>query len=361
MVKLEWNNKDTCLSTLNTYKDQYKNEFRVFKKYSSNQQEWNNQLYCADNLEVMYYLLNEFENKIDLIYLDPPFFSGSNYDIIIKEQNNPVEIETIAYKDKWENDIDLYLQMLYTRLSLSKHLLSPKGLFFIHIDWHSSHYIRIMLDEIFGRKNFVNEIIWYYYNKYSAAKSNLPRAHDNIFVYSKGKDYTFNELRIPREKPIKQLKREMINGVLKNAKDKDGNIIYRIVNDKKLDDVWRIPCMQPASKQWTAFPTQKHHKLLERIIKLGSHPGDLIADFFCGSGTTLYAAEKLNRRWIGSDISKIAIYLSAKRIRDYKKKTSKTLINQIYRGGFGFEILINNNNDLPVGFFEKNLKIKRKR
>ncbi|GAI96530.1 unnamed protein product [marine sediment metagenome] len=111
----------------------------------------------------------------------------------------------------------------------------------------------------------------------------------------------------------------MVDGVLKNAKDEKGHVIYRVVKDKKMDDVWKIPCMQPASKEWTGFPTQKHHDLLERIIKIGSNEGDLVADFFCGSGTTLLVADKLNRRWIGSDISEYSIYLTRKRLLNYRK------------------------------------------
>ena len=180
----------------------------------------------------------------------------------------------------------------------------------MHLDWHASHYIRVLLDEVFGKNKFVNNIIWYYYNKYSAGKKNLPRAYDNILVYSKSNNYTFNQIRLPREKPRKQLKREMVNGVLKNAKDENGHVIYRIVTDKKMDDVWKIPCLQPASKEWTGFPTQKHHKLLERIIKIGSNEGDLIADFFCGSGTSLVVAEKLKRRLSARDISEYSINLT---------------------------------------------------
>ena len=188
---------------------------------------------------------------------------------------------------------------------------------------------------------------WYYYNKYSAGKKALPRAHDDILVYSKTNKYELNEIRILREKPIKQLKREMVNGVLKNAKDENGKVIYRIVKDKKLDDVWKIPCMQPASKEWTGYPTQKHHDLLERIIQLGSNEGDLIADFFCGSGTTLMVAERLNRRWVGCDLSEYSIYLTLKRL----EKSPKL-----------FTCLTKTNEELiKSGFFENNLIIKRKK
>ena len=328
-------------------------------KNTSSDQKWVNLLFWGDNFEVLCYLLNFFEEKIDLLYIDPPFFSGTDYRIRIEEKNN--NYETIAYHDRWKNDLDSYLQMLYERLILFKQLLSKKGLFFVHLDWHASHYMRLILDEVFGQKNFINNIVWYYYNKYSAGKKNLPRAYDNIIVYSKTSDYTFNKIRIPRKKPIKQLMRKMENGVLKNVKGDDGRVKYRIVTDKKLDDVWRIPCLQPASKEWTGFPTQKHHDLLERIILLGSNENDLVADFFCGSGTTLLAAEKLKRRWIGCDISEYSIYLTLKRIINYRNNIIKTsTLNTI-----PFELYSNLTEQrkkiLESGFFQKDITIKRKK
>ncbi|UCD01147.1 MAG: site-specific DNA-methyltransferase [Promethearchaeota archaeon] len=340
------------------------NFFRAFENYIFNFNEkldktktskfWSNKLFWGDSLEVLYFLINNYEEKIDLIYIDPPFFSGTNYQINIEEEDK--FYNSIAYFDHWNNDLDSYLQMIYERLLLFKKILSKKGLVFIHSDWHANHYIRLILDEVFGENRFVNNIIWYYYNKYSAGKKNLPRAHDTILVYSNSSKYTFNEIRIPRKKPRKQLMRVNVEGVLKNVKDKKGHVRYRTVTDKKLDDVWKIPCLQPASKEWTGFPTQKHHDLLERIIKLGSNEGDLIADFFCGTGTTLLAAEKLNRRWIGCDISEYSIYLTRKRILDYHNK------NQVE---YPFEIYTHLNEEKRIliesGFFQKKISIRRKK
>ena len=368
MGKLIWDNKTNITKKLKFFKTKYKDFFdKVALDKSSvevqtingtNHRKWKNKLFWEDNLNVLYHLLNDFEEKIDLIYIDPPFFSGVNYHIEVKEDDT--DYESIAYYDHWEKDLDSYLQMLYERILLFKRLLKSTGLLFIHADWHASHYIKLILDEVFGQNRFVNNIVWYYYNKYSAGKRRLPRAHDDILVYSKSNKYTFNELRLPREKPTKQLKREMVNGVLKNAKDENGHVIYRIVTDKKLDDVWKIPCLQPASKEWTGYPTQKHHKLLERIIQLGSNENDLIADFFCGSGTTLLAAEKLKRRWIGCDISEYSLYLSRKRIINFQN-TSQDLNSFIYP----FEIYTNMNEKrkkvIDSGFFKKKLTIKRKK
>jgi len=250
--------------------------------------------------------------------------------------------------------------MIYERLIIFKKLLAESGLLFIHLDWHASHYIKLILDEIFGENRFVNDIIWYYYNKYSAGKKNLPRAHDNILVYSKTNRYKLNEIRIPRKMPRKQLKRIMVNGVLKNLKDKNGHVVYRIVNDKKLDDVWKIPCLQPASKEWIGFPTQKHHELLKRIIQLGSNKGDLIADFFCGSGTTLLVADTLGRKWIGCDISKYSIYLTRKRLFSYRRD-----LTHGQKSLHPISIYTNLNNEhkeiIKSGFFNKNIIIRRKK
>lgn len=368
MVEIIWKNKEDITENILNLKKYFKDKFKIikiktefdkyFKLSEKSGKSWRNKLFWGDNLEVLLYLLNNFEEKMNLIYMDPPFFTGVNYHIdIIEEDNN---YNTVAYYDHWNNDLDSYLQMLYERIILLRKLLAKEGLLFLHLDWHASHYIKLILDEVFGEKRFVNEIIWYYYNKYSAGKMNLPRAHDNILVYSKSANHTFNEIRIPRKEPIKQLKREMVDGVLRNVKDEHGHVIYRRVSDKKLDDVWRIPCMQPASKEWTGFPTQKHHDLLSRIIELGSNEGDLIADFFCGSGTTLLEATKLNRKWIGCDISEYSIYLTSQRILDYLKSIQDEK-NAIY----SFEVLAaltpHQKKVIGSGFFEKELKFKRKK
>jgi adenine specific DNA methylase Mod len=366
MVKLTWENKRKVNLNQVKIRRNYSNYFEKLKEtpvIDDNQPQssfkhanWKNKLYWAENIEVLYSLIDNFENKINLIYVDPPFFSGITYKIEISEENKIYD--SIAYVDTWQKDLDSYIQMLYERILLFKELLSNNGLLFIHLDWHASHYIRVLLDEIFGEDKFVNNIIWYYYNKYSAGKKNLPRAYDNILVYSKSKNYTFNEIRIARKKPRRQLMRVNIDGVLKNAKDENGHVKYRVVTDKKLDNVWKIPCLQPASKEWTGFPTQKHHLLLERIIKLGSNEGDLIADFFCGSGTTLLVAEKLNRRWIGCDISEYSIYLTRNRILNYLED-QKERKNQ----NSPFEVLTHFDSEkrelVNSGFFNKDISIKR--
>ena len=359
MVKLVWDNKKTSDDFKHQQDfDDYFTEILLQKNQIISERDKNasNLLFWSDNLQALHYLILDFKEEIDLIYIDPPFFSGTNYSVKIEQDGETYD--SIAYHDHWNKDLDSYLQMLYERLVLFKELLSDKGLLFVHLDWHASHYIRVMLDEIFGENQFVNSIVWYYYNKYSAGKQNVPRAHDDILVYSKTKNYALNEIRIPREKTIKQLKRVMVNGVLKNAKDENGHVIYRAVSDKKLDDVWKIPCMQPASKEWTGFPTQKHHELLERILLLGSNEGDLVADFFCGSGTTLLTAEKLNRRWIGCDVSEFSIFLTRKRLLKYQQKIRD---GEKYEKAFRIfgHLTEEKIQVINSGFFEKNIKFKR--
>jgi adenine specific DNA methylase Mod len=356
--KLEMDEKGSSLATNFQVVENLSYSGEKLKNGSYNYKFWENKLFWGDNLSVLVYLMKNYIEKIDLIYIDPPFFTGDNFYIDILKEGQ--RYESVAYSDHWEKNLDNYLQMIYERILLFKKLLSKDGLLFIHLDWHMVHYVKLLLDEVFGRDRFINSIVWYYYNKYSAGKKNLPRAHDDILVYSKTNDYTFNEIRIPREKPRKQLKRRMVNGVLKNVKDEQGHVTYRIVTDKKLDDVWKIPCLQPASKQWTGFPNQKHHRLLERIIRLGSNKGDLIADFFCGSGTTLLAAEKLERRWIGCDISEYAIYLTRKRLLSLYKKKEKS---QTPFNGFQIKAIIDMSKEKLINsnFFNEDLKIKRKK
>ncbi|MBN1803555.1 MAG: site-specific DNA-methyltransferase [Candidatus Lokiarchaeota archaeon] len=363
MVRLEWENKEKISENLENLINNSEYKFEKIKdplgiriseslNQGKNSDSWRNKLFWDDNLSVLCYLLKKNIGQIDLIYIDPPFFSGSDY--IIKIEDSKGSSDSLAYKDRWSNNFDAYLQMLYERLFLIKQLLSNRGLLFVHLDWHASHYVKTILDELFENR-FVNNIVWYYYNKYSSGKKILPRAHDDILVYSKSDNYTFNEIREPRKRPRKQLKRTNVNGVLKNAKDKNGKVIYRVVKDKKIDDVWKIPCMQPASKEWTGYPTQKHHELLERIVKLGSNEGDLIADFFCGSGTTLLAAEKLNRRWIGCDNNKYSIHIILKRLDTFQKDLNAHPYDLFTR------MTQEKKEVLKTGFFAEEILIKSKK
>lgn len=282
---------------------------------------WRNKLIWGDNLLAISSLLKSQAGKIDLIYIDPPFATGADFHIealvgddVATVTKAPSSIEEKAYRDTWGAGSASYLAMMLPRLELMRDLLSERGSIFVHCDWHVNYQLRMLMDEVFGPGNFVNEIVWYYYNKYSAATRCLPRAHDTILYYSKSGNHILNEFRVQRDVAAKQLVRENVGGVLRNARDEAGKLMYRIVDDKKGDDVWAIPQLQPASAEWTGYETQKHHDLLERIIQIGSERGSLIADFFVGSGTTAAVAEKLGRRWIASDLGRFAVHTTRKRL-----------------------------------------------
>lgn len=226
-------------------------------------------------------------------------------------------MEELAYRDTWGNGLDSFLQMFYDRLILMRDLMSEKGSIFIHLDWHVCHYAKIILDDIFGYNNFQNEIIWYYYNKFQGNVNRFASNHDVIFWYKKGKEYKFKTLKEKRGETVKQIKRVWDKDASKivNAKGPDGKVLYIETDEKTIDDVWRISMLQPADRTENVFyPTQKPEAILERIINACTIEGDLIADFFCGSGTAAVVAEKLNRRWIVADLGRFAIHSSRKRM-----------------------------------------------
>lgn len=286
-----------------------------------------NMLIWGDNKLILHSLLDTYRGKIDLVYIDPPFDVGADFtmevqlgdekDSVLKEQSL---MEAVAYRDTWGKGTDSYLHMMYERLSLIRELLSDKGSIYVHCDWRVNSLLRLIMNEIFGKENFRNQITWHYYNKYSAATTCYPRAHDDILFYTKSASAIFNEVREQREAPVKQLKRVNVGGVLKNARDEDGNILYQTSEDKKVDDVWRIPQLQPASSEWTGYSTQKHHDLLERIILASSNDDSIVADFFCGSGTTLAVAERFGRKWIGADLGRFSIHTTRKRMLQVQRE-----------------------------------------
>lgn len=287
--------------------------------------EWLNRLIYGDNLLVMQALLAGDEEsglpsmrgKIDLIYIDPPFDSKADYKVKIKlpdfeVKKNPTVIEQFAYADTWKDGTVSYLKMLYPRLVLMRELLSEKGSIYVHVDWHVGHYVKVLLDEIFGKENFVNEIIWAYK---SGGVSNryFARKHDTIYLYGKcEKQRIFNPLK------EKSYNRDFKPYRFKNIEEyKDEKGWYTLVNMK---DVWEIDMVGRTSSERLDFPTQKPEKLLERIIKASSNEGSIIADFFAGSGTTAAVAERLGRKWIVSDIGKPACMIMRKRLIDMGAK-----------------------------------------
>lgn len=320
--------------------------------YGDAQNGWMNKIYWGDNLQVMSHLLKEFRGKIDLIYIDPPFDSRVAYKLKIqlKKQilNNDIStFEEKQYEDIWLNDE--YLQFMYERLIIMRDLLSDNGCIYLHCDWHKGHYLKIIMDEVFGLNNFINEITWYYYNKMAPKSACFPRTSDKILVYSKTQKYFFTTLYEKREKPVKQLVRKFIDGKAINARDDDGNVIYKWSFEKRIDDVWRISMLQPADKtELTNYPTQKPEALLERIIQASSNPGDIVLDCFMGSGTTQAVAMKLGRRFIGADINLGAVQTTTKRLLSVAKDLQKAQNNLVENEPVkytGFEVYNVNNYD----------------
>ena len=299
----------------------------LFDSEKAHKDDFRNMLIWGDNKLVMASLLKDFKGKIDLIYIDPPFDVGADFtmNIPIGDKKETVgkdqsTLEMLAYKDMWGMGTDSYLHMMYERLVLMKELLSETGSIYVHCDWHVGHYLKLLLDEIFGQKNFLNEIVWYYYNKLATGFKRFARAHDNILLYSKGKQ-TFNVLEEPRDKPIKQLKRKYHEGKAINVRGEDGKVEYRMRDTRRVDDVWRISCLQPAdTTENTNYNTQKPELLISRMIQASSNEGDLVADFFCGSGTTGAVAERLGRRWIMADLGRFAIHTTRKRMIGLQRK-----------------------------------------
>lgn len=310
---------------------------------------WTNKLIWGDNKLILSSLKNgplrkeiEEQGGIKLIYIDPPFDVGADFSMNIEigdEQftKEPSVMEELAYRDTWGKGADSFISMIYERLSLMRDLLADDGSIYVHCDWHSNHLIRFALDEVFGKKNFVNEIIWYYYNKlHDSRKHLLPRAHDTIFRYAKSEgSQIHNALKEVRDKPVTKLKYHKVKGQIQNIIGPDGKAVTYVSTEKTVDDVWRIRCLQPANQQeWLDYDTQKPEDFIERFINMSSNEGDLIADFFSGSGTTLAVAEKLNRKWLGSDLGKFAIHTTRKRLIGVQRELKKE--NKSYRA---FEIL----------------------
>lgn len=300
---------------------------------------WINQFYQEDNLIVMKKLLEEgYMGKIDLIYIDPPFFTKTKYNskVFLYHEEGEDIIEYFAYDDTWEDGFSSYLKMLCTRLFLMKELLSDKGTIYVHLDYRTVHYVKIIMDQIFGGENFLNEIIWAYKSG-GVSKRYYSRKHDNILVYTKGKNYIFNP---QKEKSYNRgFKPYGFKGV-KEYKDELG--WYTLVN---LKDVWQIDMVGRTSKERVGYDTQKPEKLLERIILTSSSEDSLVADFFAGSGTTGVVADRLNRKWIMADMGDQSSLTTVKRLIEnnstpfyiYKPNIREDEVGKLYLKRIGIE------------------------
>jgi len=292
--------------------------------------DWKNLLIWGDNKLVMSSLIKQgWAGKINLIYIDPPFFTGADFTVRTKIGDKEIEkepsiIEERAYKDTWSGGIASYLKYMYERLVLMRELLAENGSIYVHLDWHVGHYVKVMMDEIFGYENFVNEIVWCYTRPAAPNQQNFSRVHDILLWFTKGQNYVFNpnRVRIPYAKS--SVARAGYAG--KASKMTAGEPVKLKEGGKIPEDWWNIPMLKGNSEEFLSFGTQKPEALLKRIILASSNEGDIVADFFCGSGTTLAVAEKLGRRWIGCDLSKFAIQVTRKRLLDIHN--SKDLENE---------------------------------
>lgn len=288
---------------------------------------WMNRLVYGDNLLTMQALLAgdpqtglpSLRGKVDLIYIDPPFDSKADYRTKVvlpglNLQQKPTVIEQFAYADTWEEGTISYLKMIYKRLVLMKELLSSNGCIYVHIDWHVGPYVKTILDDIFGKENFVNEIVWSY-SWGIRTDSRWNRKHDTIYMYSKSaENIKFNANEVLEERQVSESTANRLK--YKGALIKDGN---KGRGDSELalpSDVWYIATINGMAKERLNYATQKPEALLERIIKASSNEGDLVCDFFGGSGTTAAVAERLGRRWITCDIGKPASLVMRKRFID---------------------------------------------
>ncbi|MCI8610049.1 MAG: site-specific DNA-methyltransferase [Firmicutes bacterium] len=274
---------------------------------------WHNRLALGENGAYMKWLLQRqnMAGKIKMVYIDPPFFSKANYDATIRipaggeKGDKELSIKHLAYEDVWERGLNQYLTMLTSRLFFIRELLAENGTLWVHLDWHASHYVRVLLDEIFGADHFVNEIIWTYKSG-GSSKRHFARKHDTILVYSKSDNYDFQPL---QEKSYNRgLKPYRFKGV-EEFQDEVG--WYTLVNMK---DVWQIDMVGRTSAERTGYATQKPEVLLERILSCCSQPGDICADFFCGSGTLAAVAQKMGRRWICCDRGNLAVSKTLERV-----------------------------------------------
>jgi DNA modification methylase len=295
---------------------------------------WQNKLIWGDNKLILSSLKNgplreeiEKQGGIKLIYIDPPFDVGADFSMDIEVGDdtftkNANILEEIAYRDTWGKGTDSFISMIYERLVLMRDLLAVDGAIYVHCDYRVSPYLKLILDEVFGKNNFKNEIIWYYQNGGGRARTWFNRKHDTIFWYTKNfESYTYNS---KEAGDARNTDEGTFGGYFKTDEDgrrfqevRAGGKVYKYYTDelKNADDVWNFGIISQRDKtERVDYPTQKPEALIERIIKASSNEGDLVADFFCGSGTTAAVAEKLGRKWISSDLGKFSIHITRKRM-----------------------------------------------
>jgi len=336
--------------------------------------QWFNRLIYGDNLLAMAALLAgdaatpSLRGKIDLIYIDPPFDSKADYRTKITlpggdVEQKPTVIEQFAYSDTWADGTASYLAMIVPRLCLMRELLSDQGSIYVHLDWHVAHYVKIVLDEIFGKELFVNEIIWFYPDSPGRPYDRFVPKHDNLTRFSKTDKYIFEAgaVKIPILEASKErykTPRYLINSQGKKFEYTGGDAAE---TGKIPESVWKLAVVKGNSDEKMGYPTQKPESLLERIIKSSSNENSIVADFFGGSGTTAAVAEKLGRRWITSDLGKPACMIMRKRlidqsarpffyqaIGDYQVEAARSTLGKKFRVGDLAQIVLGLYGALPL-------------
>lgn len=275
---------------------------------------------CLDIMETIQ------SDSIDMIYLDPPFFTDKQHKL-----KNRTRTSEFSFDDIWASDRE-YAEFLHIRMLRMRDILKDSGCIFVHCDKSGEHIVRALLDRIFGVDNFQSEIIWYY-KRWSNSKKGLLPAHQNIYFYSKTKNFKFNTIFTSYSESTN------VDQILQDrTRDLHNKSIYKLGMDGKtvvagekkgvpLGDVWDIPYLNPKAKERVGYPTQKPILLIERIIEISSDEGDIILDPFCGSGTTCVAAKMMNRSFIGIDVSEEAVNLSTQRLKSPVKTNSNLLKN----------------------------------
>ncbi len=309
---------ELCWTGKHPYRSTQYYPAQLRETYGREQNGWMNKIFWGDNLQVMSHLLREYRGKIDLIYIDPPFDTKADYRKKIKvrgegktEGGRP-SFEEKQFGNIWTNEE--YLQFMYERLLLMRELLSEKGSIFMHCDWHKGHHLRCLMDEVFGPSNFVNEIAWCYYGPGSPGMRQFNRKHDNILWYSKTYNvWKFNAdaVRVPHDGKTTENFRQGLRGSGFIAGD------YHLADGKIPEDWWEMAIAGRYPNDGikrVGYPTEKPFKLLERIISAVTDKGDLVADFFMGSGVTQMCAMRMGRRFIGADINLDSIQATTKRL-----------------------------------------------
>ncbi len=261
-----------------------------------------NRVVRADNLAFMAGLPDAC---CDLTYADPPFFTGKHH----AQTRSPAVVA-----DRWPAGMEEYLAFLRPRIEQMHRLLKPTGTIYVHLDWHAVHYVKVVMDEIFGYDHFLNEIVWAYRTGGRGTR-HFARKHDTILVYARcAGRHTFH---LQRDGAFRTdgLNRDEAGRPYKNTR---AGRLYFHPDGPGLTDVWDLPFLSTVSRERVGYPTQKPEALLERIIRASTDPGDLVADFFCGSGTTLAVAKRLGRPWLGCDLAPEAVRITRKRLQSVK-------------------------------------------